>query len=93
MYLDDVEPVLREGMDFLRDDGRSIGCFANRYMTVLDRRRQADREELRHELVEEPRRAGALGGIASDPCANFRRRDEISVDSRPVPRNFDCITR
>jgi aldoxime dehydratase len=33
MYLDDVEPVLREGMDFLRDDGRSIGCFANRYMT------------------------------------------------------------
>jgi len=36
MYLDDVEPVLREGMDFLRDDGRSIGCFANRYMTVLD---------------------------------------------------------
>jgi len=37
MYLDDVEPVLREGMDFLRDDGRSVGCFANRYMTVLDR--------------------------------------------------------
>jgi aldoxime dehydratase len=37
MYLDDVEPVLREGMDFLRDDGRAIGCFANRYMTVLDR--------------------------------------------------------
>ena len=37
MYLDDVEPVLREGMEFLRDEGRSIGCFANRYMTVLDR--------------------------------------------------------
>jgi aldoxime dehydratase len=36
MYLDDVEPVLREGMDFLRDQGRSIGCFANRYMTVLN---------------------------------------------------------
>ena len=36
MYLDDVEPVLRAGMDFLRDDGLSIGCFANRYMTVLD---------------------------------------------------------
>ena len=36
MYLDDVEPVLREGMDFLRDDGLSVGCFANRYMTVLD---------------------------------------------------------
>jgi aldoxime dehydratase len=34
MYLDDVEPVLKEGMDFLRDSGRSIGCYANRYMTV-----------------------------------------------------------
>jgi aldoxime dehydratase len=37
MYLEDVEPVLREGMDFLRDEGLSIGCFANRYMTVVDR--------------------------------------------------------
>jgi aldoxime dehydratase len=37
MYLDDVEPVLRAGMEFLRDDGLSIGCFTNRYMTVLDR--------------------------------------------------------
>jgi aldoxime dehydratase len=35
MYLDDVEPVLREGMEFLRDDGRSIGCYANRYMSVV----------------------------------------------------------
>lgn len=35
LYLDDVEPVLREGMDFLRDDGLSIGCYANRYMRVL----------------------------------------------------------
>jgi len=36
MYLDDVEPVLHAGMDFLRDEGLAIGCFANRYMTVLD---------------------------------------------------------
>ncbi|QOZ26423.1 phenylacetaldoxime dehydratase family protein [Bradyrhizobium sp. CCBAU 51753] len=36
MYLDDVEPVLREGMDFLRDDGVAIGCYANRYMQVVD---------------------------------------------------------
>ena len=35
MYLDDVEPVLREGMDFLRDQGGAIGCYANRYMRVL----------------------------------------------------------
>lgn len=36
LYLEEVEPVLREGMDFLRDDGLAIGCLANRYMTVLD---------------------------------------------------------
>ncbi|MBR0752729.1 phenylacetaldoxime dehydratase family protein [Bradyrhizobium jicamae] len=36
MYLDDVEPVLREGMDFLRDDGLAVGCYANRYMRVVD---------------------------------------------------------
>jgi len=36
MYLGEVEPVLREGMDFLRDKGIGIGCYANRYMTVLD---------------------------------------------------------
>ena len=36
MYQHEVEPVLREGMDFLRDDGLAIGCFANRYMRVLD---------------------------------------------------------
>ncbi len=35
LYLGDVEPVLREGMDFLRDDGLGIGCYANRYMQVL----------------------------------------------------------
>lgn len=36
MYFDDVEPMLRAGMEFLCDDGLAIGCFANRYMTVLD---------------------------------------------------------
>jgi aldoxime dehydratase len=35
LYLDEVEPVLREGMDFLRDEGLGIGCYANRYMRVL----------------------------------------------------------
>jgi aldoxime dehydratase len=28
--------VLRAGMDFLRDDGLTIGCYANRYMRVID---------------------------------------------------------
>ena len=36
MYLQDVEPVLRAGMDFLRDEGAQVGCFANRYMMVVD---------------------------------------------------------
>ncbi len=36
MYVEDVEPVLSAGMEFLRDDGLSIGCYANRYMTVID---------------------------------------------------------
>ena len=35
MYLEDVEPVLRRGMDFLRDEGLAIGCYANRYMHVI----------------------------------------------------------
>ncbi|BCH24263.1 phenylacetaldoxime dehydratase family protein [Mesorhizobium sp. L-8-3] len=35
LYLQDVEPVLRAGMDFLRDEGLACGCFANRYMQVL----------------------------------------------------------
>ncbi len=36
LYLQDMEPVLREGMDFLRDRGTAIGCYSNRYMTHLD---------------------------------------------------------
>jgi len=36
MYLDEVEPILRVGMDFLRDEGRAIGCYANRYLRVVD---------------------------------------------------------
>jgi aldoxime dehydratase len=35
-YLDEIEPTLRAGMDFLRDDGLSVGCFANRYLDVID---------------------------------------------------------
>lgn len=36
LYLEDMEPVLREGMDFLRDRGLDIGCYSNRYMHHLD---------------------------------------------------------
>jgi len=37
MYQRDVEPVLRAGMDFLRDEGSKIGCFTNRYVQVETR--------------------------------------------------------
>jgi aldoxime dehydratase len=36
MYQHDIEPVLRAGMEFLRDDGLAVGCYSNRYMRVLD---------------------------------------------------------
>jgi aldoxime dehydratase len=36
MYLEEIEPVLSAGMRFLRDDGLQIGCYSNRYMTVID---------------------------------------------------------
>ena len=36
-YRDDIEPRLREGMDFLSGPGgRDAGCWSNRYLTVLD---------------------------------------------------------
>lgn len=37
-YLEEIEPRLREGMEFLQRDGRGIGCLANRYLAVLDER-------------------------------------------------------
>lgn len=34
MYLTEVEPELRAGMDFLRDHGTEIGCYCNHYVTL-----------------------------------------------------------
>jgi aldoxime dehydratase len=36
LYLKDMEPVLLEGMNFLRDQGAAIGCYNNRYMHHVD---------------------------------------------------------
>jgi aldoxime dehydratase len=36
LYCADIEPVLRAGMDFLRDQGGAVGCYTNRYMRHLD---------------------------------------------------------
>lgn len=36
LYLDEIEPVLLAGMDFLRDRGGECGCYVNRYMRIVD---------------------------------------------------------
>lgn len=36
LYLDTMHPVLTKGMNFLRDEGRSIGCYDCRFMSVVD---------------------------------------------------------
>lgn len=36
LYEDDLEPVLRQAMTFLRDDGDTIGCHSCRFMDVVD---------------------------------------------------------
>ena len=36
LYCESIEPVLRAGMEFLRDEGVAIGCYANRYMRHVD---------------------------------------------------------
>lgn len=43
-YMEQVEPMLQAGMQFLCDEGAAIGCFESRYMRVLDERnRPTDR--------------------------------------------------
>ena len=77
MYLDDVEPVLRAGMEFLRDDGLAIGCFANRYMTVLDQSGRPTEKSYGMSWWTSSRCARALGRVASDPRQHFRRGNEV----------------
>ncbi|MFR9806396.1 phenylacetaldoxime dehydratase family protein [Pseudonocardia sp. RS010] len=36
LYLGEIEPVLRAGMDFLRDHGAEVGCYSNRYVRYCD---------------------------------------------------------
>jgi aldoxime dehydratase len=36
LYLQTIEPRLREGMDYLRDQGAAIGCLGNRYLVQVD---------------------------------------------------------
>lgn len=36
LYLETMHPVLIRGMDFLRDQGKSIGCYANNLWDIVD---------------------------------------------------------
>ena len=36
IYLNDMQPTLEEGMDFLHRQGNDIGCYTNRYMQHMD---------------------------------------------------------
>jgi aldoxime dehydratase len=36
IYLEDIEPTLHAGMDFLRDQGAEVGCYSNRYVQHID---------------------------------------------------------
>lgn len=36
LFINDIEPTLRSGMNFLRDSGQNIGCYFNRYMQLVD---------------------------------------------------------
>lgn len=36
LYVNDIQPVLQAGMDFLRDSGPTVGCRSCRLMQVLD---------------------------------------------------------
>lgn len=35
-WYEDIEPVLNQGMDYLRDDGLEVGCYTNRYCHHID---------------------------------------------------------
>jgi aldoxime dehydratase len=37
LYLNQMEPVLRRGMAFLKDQGLEAGCYSNRYLQHIDR--------------------------------------------------------
>ncbi|MFC3396463.1 phenylacetaldoxime dehydratase family protein [Brenneria rubrifaciens] len=36
LYLDEILPTLQAGMDFLRDNGQTVGCYSNRFVRNID---------------------------------------------------------
>lgn len=94
MYLQDVEPVLRAGMEFLRDSGREIGCYSNRYLTVLEDGESVAKtfgmswwhglEDLERWAKEHPTHVAIFGAAMRylstlGPAARLRLYHEVSV--------------
>jgi aldoxime dehydratase len=42
-YLRDVKPSLDRGMRYIRDEGKAVGCYFNRYMTVVTKQGAVDK--------------------------------------------------
>ncbi|EJM41242.1 hypothetical protein PMI26_03669 [Pseudomonas sp. GM33] len=36
LYLNEILPTLQAGMDFLRDNGKDLGCYSNRFVNYID---------------------------------------------------------
>jgi len=36
LYLNEILPTLQDGMDFLRDNGKGLGCYSNRFVRYID---------------------------------------------------------
>ncbi|MCV9880237.1 aliphatic aldoxime dehydratase [Brenneria izbisi] len=36
LYLDEILPTLQAGMDFLTDNGQTVGCYSNRFVRNID---------------------------------------------------------
>lgn len=36
LYFDEILPSLQDGMDFLRDNGDTLGCYSNRFVRSID---------------------------------------------------------
>lgn len=36
LYFNEMLPSLQDGMDFLRDEGQSVGCYSNRFVRNVD---------------------------------------------------------
>jgi hypothetical protein len=36
LYLEEILPTLQAGMDFLRENGETLGCYSNRFVRSID---------------------------------------------------------